>query len=164
MERIIELNIGCWPEAAVSGPVLLQTEVSAFLTFNAVREGADGKLVDAGTAIVEFKRCSITKFGYPNDEAWSGIPRTKNLSCGAYEIQNSKWKEQLENLNRYSFPETGEWGGRHFLILFHDSSFECIAQGFEVEITQELNETVWFRVYKRARRYAPHKYVLESDR
>jgi hypothetical protein len=28
---------------------------------------------------VELIGCNLTKFGYPNDEAWCNIPRTKNL-------------------------------------------------------------------------------------
>jgi len=158
MERIVKLDVGCRPEAAVSGPVLLQTDDATFLTFNAVRETADGTYADAGTAIIEFKACSATKFGYPNDEAWIAIPRTKNLDYGVYEVLDSAWKSEISQLNRYAFPETKEWGGRHFLILFHDSSFECVAQDYEIEITHELYEDIWTRVYQRALRYA-----IDSD-
>lgn len=38
MEEIVELDVGCRPEAAVSGPVLLQTDNSTVLTFNAMRK------------------------------------------------------------------------------------------------------------------------------
>jgi hypothetical protein len=154
IEHIVELDIGCKPDAAVSGPILLQTDNATFLTFNAVRDSGDGKHTSAGTAILEFKVCSSTRFGYPNDEAWAAIPRTKHLGYGVYEVQNSEWKSEIAQLNRHAFPETKEWHGRHFLILFHDSSFECIADGFEVEVTHELYERIWTRVYQRALRYA----------
>jgi hypothetical protein len=93
-ESIVELNLGCRPEAAVSGAVLVQTELSTFLTFNAMRKtdrvGPYGHYMeDAGIALVEFPSCAITKFGYPNDEGWSGIPRTAGLSYGIYEVRNS---------------------------------------------------------------------------
>jgi hypothetical protein len=154
MEDIVELDVGCTPEAAVSGPVLLQTDNSTVLTFNAMCKSDKGKLVDAGTAIVEFEICSITKFGYPNDEAWCGIPRTRRLTYGFYEVVNSAWKSEIAALNRHSFPETEEWKGRHFLILFHDSSFECIARGFKIETSHERYEDLWTRVYQRVLRYA----------
>lgn len=90
---------------------------------------------DAGTALVEFKRCAITKFGYPNDEAWSGIPRTRGLSYGIFEIHNSAWIRELTTLNRHSFPGTPDDDrSRHFLFLFHDSSFECIADDMTLEL------------------------------
>ncbi|MEO0249953.1 MAG: hypothetical protein ABIN58_10590 [candidate division WOR-3 bacterium] len=62
-------DIGFVPEAAVSGPVLLQTDYVTILTFNAVREMPDGKRHDAGHGIIEVEHCTITKFGYRNDEA-----------------------------------------------------------------------------------------------
>jgi hypothetical protein len=85
-ERVVELHFGITPEAAVSGAVLLQTEESTFLTFNAMQTtnrsspGGGYYSEDAGTAVVEFTVCAATKFGYPNDEAWGHIPRTKGLS------------------------------------------------------------------------------------
>ena len=62
--EIVELNLGVTPDAGVSGAVCLQTERATFLTFNAMRAASE-----AGTAVVEFKRCIVSKFGYPNDEA-----------------------------------------------------------------------------------------------
>jgi hypothetical protein len=92
---------------------------------------------DAGTAVIELIGCSLTKFGYPNDEAWCNIPRTKNLVYGIYEVHDSEWIQELVTLNRFSFPETTRWGGRHFLFLFHDSSFECIARDLKLELRSE---------------------------
>ena len=139
-EAIVELDIGVTPEAAVSGAVLLQSEVSGYLLFNAMRNTskpfpAGGFYKeDAGIAVVELVLCSITKFGYPNDEAWSHIPRTKGLAYGVFEVQNSAWKAELLRLNRFAFPDTKESNRRHFLFLFHDSSFECIAQELKVQV------------------------------
>ena len=154
-ERVIELNFGIIPEAAVSGAVLLQTELSTFLTFNAMRPtdrpfpGGGFYTEDAGTALVEFIGCSITKFGFPNDEAWRGIPRTRGFAYGIYEVENSQWKRELVKLNQYSFPETENWGGRHFLLLFHDSSFECIAKDLKLEVTKESYPDIFRRITRR---------------
>jgi hypothetical protein len=148
-ETIVPLNLECRPEAAVSGAVLVQTEQSTFLTFNAVRRGEDGRYHAVGTALVEFSSCLVTRFGYPNDEAWSAIPRTKGLSYGIFEVQESEWKEELVHLNRFGFPATPQLGGRHFLLLFHDSSFECIADDIRLELTDEPYERVFGRIGER---------------
>ena len=154
-EEVVELNLGYKPEAAVSGAVLVQTECSTFLTFNAMRPTdrmspwGEPYMEEAGTALVEFPSCSITKFGHPNDEAWSGIPRTHGLSYGTYEVLYSTWMEELAELNRHAFPETEGWTGRHFLLLFHDSSFECIAEGIKLEVLEEPYAEVFARIAER---------------
>ncbi|WP_428380961.1 hypothetical protein [Nevskia ramosa] len=154
--ELIEVDIGITPEAAISGAVLLQTEQQAFLTFNAMRattrpfpHGGFYK-EDAGTAIIELVGCTITKFGYPNDEAWSGIPLTRGRSYGIYEVHNSPWKQEPARLNRFSFPSTDEWSGRHFVFLFHDSSFECIATELRLELSEEPYQELFSKVAQRA--------------
>src|SRR5262245_7957695 len=74
LDYAVPFDLGCLPDAAVSGPLLLQTDREAFLTFTAVRIAPYGKRHDAGTAVVEIQRCHVTQFGYPNDEALAGHP------------------------------------------------------------------------------------------
>jgi hypothetical protein len=156
-EEIIELNLDCKPEAAISGAILVQTERSTFLTFNAMKQtnrpNARGGYYweNAGTAVVEFPMCAVTKFGYPNDEAWVGIPRTRGKSYGIFEVLNSTWIEEIDRLNRYSFPNPiGESAPvRHFLFLFHDSSFECIADDLKIEIVKEPYSQIFSRIASR---------------
>ncbi len=135
-DEIRRLDIGCRPEAAVSGPILIQSDFSTTLIFNAKKK-IQGMYQIAGLAIVNFKVCSITKFGYPNDEAWSAIPRTRGLSYDFYEVLESSWSKELDELNRHGFPKHQRTNQRHFLALFHDSSFECLAQDLSVEVTYE---------------------------
>jgi hypothetical protein len=155
IEKVVELNLGVTPEAAVSGAVVVQTEHSTILTFNAMRKtdkpfpGGGFYREDAGTAIVHFTRCTASKFGYPNDEAWGSIPRTKGLAYGIFEVEHSIWKLELARLNRFAFPDTKEWGGRHFLFLFHDSSFECLAHDLSLEVTKEPYAETFKRISSR---------------
>ncbi|MEM1370059.1 MAG: hypothetical protein AAGG02_19055 [Cyanobacteria bacterium P01_H01_bin.15] len=156
MERLVIHDIGVVPEAAISGAALVQTESSAYLTFNAMRDtdrpSPYGGFYreDAGTAIIELVGCSITKFGYPNDEAWSAIPRYSETDAhGVYEVENSDWLIELAELNRHGFPETKEWPGHHFVFLFHDSSFECICRELKVEVSQEKFLYIWQRLTSR---------------
>lgn len=134
MEKVIPLETDITPEAAVSGAIVLANELDTMLSFNAMRLMPDGLYHDAGCAIVRFELCSISKFGYPNDEAWSGIPRTQGLSYGCYEVLNSPWNAEICELNKHSFPDSVPSKARHFLFLFHNSSFECLADGFTIEV------------------------------
>jgi hypothetical protein len=69
IDKVVWLDFGIVPEAAISGAMLFQDEYRAFLAFNAVRPMPDGMRRQAGLAIVELQGCGTTKFGYPNDEA-----------------------------------------------------------------------------------------------
>lgn len=133
-EEIRVLDVGCAPEAAVSGPILIQSEDFTTLIFNAVKLVGE-VYEDAGRAVVRFVGCSITKFGYPNDEAWSAIPRTHGLCYDIHEVFNSEWEEDISRLNRHAFPDFTRQKRRHFLVLFHDSSFECLARDLEVSLS-----------------------------
>ncbi len=153
-EYAIPHDIGFMPEAAVSEPVLLQNDDGAILTFSAVRLGPDGRREEAGYGIVEFDLCSLTKFGYPNDEALPGHPLyERGLGVyGVYEVRNSSWVRLITEQNRVAFPNTPDSTKRHFIFTFHDSSFECIARGLDASLSTrpyaEIFEEVRRRVFK----------------
>jgi hypothetical protein len=146
----VPYDIGFVPEAAVSEPVLLQTDDAAILTFSAVclREG---KREDAGYGIVELDLCSLTKFGYPNDEALPGHPlHERGLGgYGVFEVQNSSWKKLKTLQNRVAFPNTPESTQRHFIFTFHDSTFECIARGLRASLSTKPYAEVFEDIRKR---------------
>jgi hypothetical protein len=156
-DELLELDVGVRPEAAVSGALCLQNEDGCFLTFNAVRPTdrmspyGTPYMEDAGTAVVEFKRCIVSRFGYPNDEVRWGIPYYKDASHGIYEVQNSSWIKEIVRLNRYRFPNTkDDYVRRHFVFAFHDSTFECLADDFSLEVVDEPYEVVFARISRRA--------------
>ena len=137
-ERVGKIDVGFVPEAAVSGAVLLQSENMTFLVFNAMTLNSETDLYhNAGLAVCRFSGCIVTKFGYPNDEAWSAIPRTRGFGYDVCEVFESTWKQEINRQNRYAFPSHSGYSKRHFIILFHDSSFECLATSMETELTRE---------------------------
>ena len=138
-EYAIKYDLSCLPEAAVSGAVLLESEQSSYLTFNAMKENELGDREDYGTAIVKLISPIKTTFGQPNDEALRGHPLyDKGLSgYNVCKVLNSKWRESIITCNRIAFPENEEWPMRHFIISFHDSCFECLATDLEVKISNE---------------------------
>ena len=151
-DRVVEMNLGCFPEAAVSGAVLLQSENAAYLTFNAQRPRADGYSEDAGTAIVELVGCSTTKFGYPNDEALSGHPLyAKGLvSYRIYEVLNSSWIDEQAKQNRICFPDrTNMSWKRHFIFVFHDSTLECLTRDLKITLCDEPYENIFKTISER---------------
>jgi hypothetical protein len=153
---MVALDLGCVPERAISGAVLVQTERSCFLTFNATQPGPDGVMHPAGVALIEFLNCRIAQFGYPNDEAYRGHPlfaKTAALGeawTGTHEVRDSTWIRCLEQQNRVAFPDSDPWqGARHFIIEFHESTFECIADGLRLELMDVPYGAVFERIAKR---------------
>ena len=147
-DKVVTLKSDFLPEAAVSGPLLLQTDDITFLTFNAVQTKDS---VSAGTGILEFMQCSVTKFGYPNDEALEGHPlyRRGLRPYGIFEALNSSWIRTMTKQNRVSFPNTPESKQRHFIVTFHDSTFECVAKDFIATLSTDSYEQVLSKLTQR---------------
>ena len=104
-------------------------------------------------ALVEFQWCASTKIGDPNDEVWPGHPlHGKGLDGGtAQVVRNSRRLAELETINKvHSGYKRDRWRGlKHFVFWFHDSIFECIAEGCEVEVLNETLAQILARVYDR---------------
>lgn len=87
--------------------------------------------------IVVFDPCYALMLGPPNDEAFSGHPLAHRglQPYGAYFVRRSSWLRQLERMNALHSqhsPERFLRGKHHFILSFHDSTFECIARGYRV--------------------------------
>lgn len=132
-------------------PYLLQNDYRTFLTFfvRDVDPGWDGTYVRVRnpsdgsaerTALVEFERCICTKMGDPNDEVLHGHPLSGKGLAGyqAMSVENSAWLKELEAINAvHSCYKAEQWCDlRHYILPFHDSTFECVARGFKVEVFQ----------------------------
>ena len=96
----------------------------------------DGVPEDGETmAVVRFVGCRAHMFGPPNDEAFAGHPLAGRglRPYGAFLVQNSSWLRGLERMNavhpRHNPERFREL--KHFVLTFHDSTFECIARGAE---------------------------------
>jgi len=89
-------------------------------------------------ALVEFKSCTIAKLGAPNDEVFHGHPlEGKGLEGYApLVVKNSNWLEEIKAINKvHNYYKEEHWLNRnHYLFGFHDTTFECIADSFEVSL------------------------------
>jgi hypothetical protein len=95
---------------------------------------------DEPVAIVSFSFCYAYMFGPPNDEAFTGHPlAARGLEpYGAFEVEHSSWIRRLERMNSVHPSHRPErfWKLRHLIFTFHDSTFECVCDGFDVRLAR----------------------------
>ncbi len=121
-------------------PHLLQSEYHTFLIFYSEDSVAStaNPTSNLGIAVVEFERCLSAKLGAPNDEVLEGHPlHGKGLEAyTAQLVQNSPWLAELQQINSvHHFYNPDTWQNyHHYVLWFHDTSFECIAESFTVEL------------------------------
>jgi hypothetical protein len=136
-----------WDSGAPS-PHLLQSDYRTFLFFllpdhvpdtngeylqTSPSDATHGEVI----GLVEFERCHCTKMGTPNDEVLHGHPLGgRGLHVyGAFSVENSNWIKELEAINSvHTEYSPRAWKDlKHFILCFHDCTFECVARGFKVE-------------------------------
>lgn len=95
---------------------------------------------DEQPALVQFKGCHAFKFGDPNDEVLHGHPLYgRGLELySAHIVANSSWLAELQRINSvHEYYDASIWHDlKHYLLTFHDDTFECIARGYSIEVLQ----------------------------
>ncbi|MEN6372506.1 MAG: hypothetical protein ABFD64_10900 [Armatimonadota bacterium] len=142
LDRVVELDQ--IPKATLGAPmpIVLATDYGvaiAYYLYAGKSIGQDSQYEPI--AIVVFRHCYAHMFGPPNDETFNGHPLySRGLKpYGVYEVRNSSWLRCLERMNAIHpnhDPARFMDEKRHFVFAFHDSTFECIAEGFDAEIQQ----------------------------
>ena len=129
MDQVIKLDVPWLPDPGHSYPHLFADDIGPTMVVYRTAESAP---TDDKWAVLRFPLCRIVKFGYPNDEALPGHPLyPKGLSCyGLFEVLDSSWSKSLDEQNLVSFPNPSpsRRSRRHFIVMFHDSTLECIAE------------------------------------
>ena len=87
-------------------------------------------------ASIVFRFCYGHIFGPPNDEAFEEHPlSSRGLEpYDAFEILDSSWIRSLVKMNSvHPYHDKSKFlqSKRHFILSFHDSTFECIAESYE---------------------------------
>ncbi len=126
--RVVELSDLPRPSSAVPEPIVLADESRKILSYE--------EYDTSQWVIVQFLGCSSLALGRPNDEAIDGHPfyRLGLEPYGSYEIKNSPWIQALERANRVHSQHNPDAyiDTKHYIIVFHDSTFECVAADFIV--------------------------------
>lgn len=122
-------------------PHVLASENALFLIYLTNADEQDE------VAVVTFHHSAVHSFGGPNDEVLHGHPLYSHglEFYSAHEVRNSKWLAEIQKINSVHYRyNPARWRAyRHYLFTFHDSIFECIAEGYDVEVfRQSLAETV----------------------
>jgi hypothetical protein len=91
-------------------------------------------------ALAELKACYAHRFGGPNDEVLDAHPfYGRGLEFyGAQEVANSPWlaEERLINSTHRGFRSERWERLKHYLLGFHDYTFECLAEGWTTEVIE----------------------------
>ncbi|MBX3085625.1 MAG: hypothetical protein KF716_28570 [Anaerolineae bacterium] len=131
-------------------PVVISNNWRTFLIFLSAEADEDGNFP---FALVEFKRSASVKFGSPNDEVFRGHPLYgRGLEpYTAQRVINSAWITELENINKVHHGYSPDmWRSLiHYVSWFHDSTFECVAASFVVEIFHESLLQIMTRIHDR---------------
>jgi hypothetical protein len=145
-------------------PHLIRNDYKTFLTFliHTLDPNWDGSYVtikspsdefQQNLAIVEFHSCLSAKLGSPNDEVFSGHPLSgKGLESYTPQIvQNSLWIAELQAINSvHGMYNPANWTNlKHYVFWFHDTTFECIAESFTVELYEENMAQILARICNR---------------
>lgn len=93
---------------------------------------------DEPVVLITFQRTRAWFHGPPNDEAFTGHPLAERglHPYAVFRVDDSSWVRRLERMNSvhpYHRPEVFELLN-HYVFAFHDSTFECVAQGLTPEV------------------------------
>lgn len=148
-DQVVELKEIPQSSTGAPTPIILAGEHDVLLTYyleNTPKnwDGTSVRAIDTHVegepvAVVQFTHCTAHMFGPPNDETFSGHPLSNRGLCpyGVFEVKQSSWIRKLERMNAvhpYHDKERFMKNKRHFVFAFHDSTFECIAADFTIEV------------------------------
>jgi hypothetical protein len=91
-------------------------------------------------ALVEFTRCYAHRFAGVSNDVLHGHPLAgKGLTAySAHQVANSRWlaaETQIHSVDGNHDPVP--WGRlRHYLLMFHDDLFECLAEGVDMRVAR----------------------------
>jgi len=144
-ERIIELEDFPMPSGGAPIPIVLNDDMQTLVAYYTNEDSIDESQEGEQIAIVTFKICYATLVSPPNDEAFIGHPLYK-MGLKGYQIskvENSPWIEKIMDMNSvhpYHNPQMFE-KYNHYVIPFKESVFECLADGYAVElIVGDMND------------------------
>jgi hypothetical protein len=134
--RLVPLRELPEADAGAPLPVVAATERDVLLAyyagFSLQRQLGQGDAV----VVVRFPGSRASMLGPPNDEAIKGHPlAVAGLQPYEFvEVAHSPWVARLEEMNRvHPYHSREPYDAlRHFVLPFHDTTFECLADGVDV--------------------------------
>jgi hypothetical protein len=121
-------------------PVVVSTEMTVGLAYRVEhRPAAANSGLRGIVALVTFFEPSAYLFGAPNKDRLAAHPLAARglRSHGAFAVTNSSWVRELERLKGVNNRRSDRLQVlRHVVLTFQDSTFECVAAGFEFDLAE----------------------------
>lgn len=162
LDQVSEVHDAPRPDSGASLPFIMSDEHRVLLAYMVSElDEAVSSIVKMMTtdspgyvALVEFTRPRAHMFGPPNDETFLGHPLAERglKPYGVFEVLDSSWIRQLERMNSKcdtSHSQSRNRDQRHYIFSFHDSTFECIARSFSVNLREGTLRDVMFEMLQR---------------
>jgi hypothetical protein len=151
LDAVVELRDAPKPDIGAPLPLVLCDEHNLLIAYlvsepDPAWDGSYVEIVSPESGGMAFARIRFNwpaahLFGLPNDEAFDGHPlAARGLHpYDVFEVHSSSWIRKVEGMNSVHPRHNRERfldGLRHFVFVFHDSTFECIADGFDVQVVR----------------------------
>lgn len=145
-------------------PHLFTNDYRAFLTFYLATHDPnwDGSYVTVkhpgaqnteSLALVEFVGCQVARLGTPSEEVLNGhyLHGRGQEPYSAQLVKNSPWIAELRTISSVHerFRASGWEDLKHYVFWFHDSTFECIARDYRLELHEMSMLNLAHEVLKR---------------
>jgi len=147
---------------SIEGPIIFQAYGNVILVFDVSCLKDDGFYDDFLNerlptnrllAVVQAKGYLHSKFGFPGAEEIDANPLSEKglMGYGIFEVVNSLWEKgfQEKRLTTWwhkvrlaSIPDITYPSKRHFIVLFKECCFECLADELDIILTEETDEQI----------------------
>ncbi len=146
-EQAVPVDLGIEWDIGAPQPVLMQSDSRTFL---AVYLATYGGKVEDRVAVIEWHRCYGAVLRGLNDEAFHGHYLWDRglgdiwASRQAAEVRNSAWLTEEERANSVhrSHDPASFARLKHFILPLKDSTFECQAASYTIDIYNKAMEEV----------------------
>jgi hypothetical protein len=154
--EFVAIDLGVQPAPSAYDQMIIEGMGAMHVLFDAIstKKDRDGRYEDRGIAAVECVGCAMTRYGYPNDEGRPEHPLwahgLSKCQSSIVEVRGSPWLDEVTEQmaqsarrirgNRpgsaHKAPESPRKGpyARHFILLFREHTFECIAHDLVVSL------------------------------
>jgi hypothetical protein len=136
--ELVEISTDIKIDPGAPEPYVIASEAELKISFYSLDERDFTKDISAiqEKITLQFKPCLNFRMGTPGSETIYGHPYYESgiTTGGFYELKDSDWINQLMKIDQvHPYFNLSKWKKyKHYILVFHDSLFECIASDFEI--------------------------------
>jgi hypothetical protein len=139
--KLVEITQVPQMDTGAPSPTVIADDNNLFVTYYKDYNGrfddsiADNPMLDNNLLVFKFQRYQKFVFGPPNDETIAGHRYFKLglVPYAVFELEGSDVIEELKTINAvHPYFNSKKYDSlKHYIITFHDRTFECVAEGYE---------------------------------